>query len=91
MSLEIPLNRNQAITALTLTDLLEHGYPSDHPAIATFRGSWRDRSMLTLDANRRQPVRRWRAGCLGASICATVGANLAHGLGNGPIGALVSA
>jgi hypothetical protein len=31
---------------------------------------------------------RW---CLGAGIVATTGANLAHGIGNGPIGALVSA
>jgi hypothetical protein len=31
---------------------------------------------------------RW---CLGAGIVATIGANLAHGLGHGPIGALVSA
>jgi Protein of unknown function (DUF2637) len=49
-------------------------------------------SMLILDANRRHrpvpPLARW---CLGAGILATVGANLAHGLGNGPIGALVSA
>jgi hypothetical protein len=29
--------------------------------------------------------------CLAAGIVATVGANLAHGLGHGPIGALVSA
>jgi hypothetical protein len=49
-------------------------------------------SMLILDANRRQqpvpPLARW---CLGAGILATIGANLAHGLGHGPIGALVSA
>jgi hypothetical protein len=49
-------------------------------------------SMLILDANRRNqpapPVARW---CLGAGIVATVGANLAHGLDHGPIGALVSA
>jgi hypothetical protein len=49
-------------------------------------------SMLTLDANRRHqrvpPLARW---CLGAGILATTGANLAHGLGHGPIGALVSA
>ena len=46
-------------------------------------------SMLTLDASRRNqpvpPLARW---CLGAGIVATVGANLAHGLGHGPIGAL---
>src|SRR5215467_15700202 len=34
------------------------------------------------------PLARW---CLGAGIVATTGANLAHGLGHGPIGALVSA
>jgi hypothetical protein len=49
-------------------------------------------SMLTLDANRRHQrvptLARW---CLGAGIVATTGANLAHGLGHGPIGALVSA
>jgi hypothetical protein len=49
-------------------------------------------SMLILDANRRNrpvpPLARW---CLGAGILATIGANLAHGLSHGPIGALVSA
>jgi hypothetical protein len=49
-------------------------------------------SMLILDANRRHqpvpPLARW---CLGAGILATIGANLAHGVGHGPIGALVSA
>jgi hypothetical protein len=49
-------------------------------------------SMLILDANRRHqpvpPLARW---CLGAGILATIGANLAHGLGHGPVGALVSA
>jgi hypothetical protein len=49
-------------------------------------------SMLILDANRRHhpvpPLARW---CLGAGILATIGANLAHGFGHGPIGALVSA
>lgn len=49
-------------------------------------------SMLILDANRRTrtvpPLAQW---CLGAGILATVGANMAHGLGHGPIGALVSA
>ena len=48
--------------------------------------------MLTLDASRRHqpvpPLARW---CLGAGIAATICANLAHGLGHGPIGALVSA
>jgi hypothetical protein len=49
-------------------------------------------SMLILDANRSghraPPLAR---SCLGAGIIATIGANLAHGLGHGPIGALVSA
>jgi hypothetical protein len=49
-------------------------------------------SMIILDANRRSQrvpaLARW---CLGAGIAATIGANLAHGLGHGPIGALVSA
>jgi Protein of unknown function (DUF2637)/Homeodomain-like domain len=49
-------------------------------------------SMLILDANRRhQPVPHLAQWCLGAGIAATIGANLAHGLGHGPIGALVSA
>jgi hypothetical protein len=34
------------------------------------------------------PLARW---CLAAGVLATIGANLAHGLGHGPIGALVSA
>ena len=49
-------------------------------------------SMLILDASRRHhrgpPLARW---CLGAGIAATIGANLAHGLGHGTIGVLVSA
>jgi hypothetical protein len=49
-------------------------------------------SMVVLDASRRgQPVPRLAAWSLGAGIVATVGANLAHGVGNGPVGALVSA
>jgi hypothetical protein len=49
-------------------------------------------STLILDANRRhRPVPRLARWCLGAGILATIGANLAHGLGHGPIGALVSA
>jgi hypothetical protein len=49
-------------------------------------------SMVVLDASRRNervpPLAAWS---LGVGIVATVGANLAHGLGHGPIGALVSA
>jgi hypothetical protein len=45
-------------------------------------------SMVILDASRRgQPVPRLAAWSLGAGICA----NLAHGVGHGPVGALVSA
>ncbi|MEV5706016.1 DUF2637 domain-containing protein [Actinoallomurus sp. NPDC052274] len=49
-------------------------------------------SMVVLDANRRTravpPLALWS---LGVGIVATIGANLAHGVGHGPIGALVSA
>jgi hypothetical protein len=49
-------------------------------------------SMVALDASRRNhPVPRLALWSLGAGIVATVGANLAHGLDNGPVGALVSA
>ncbi len=49
-------------------------------------------SMVVLDASRRnQPVPRLAAWSLGAGIVATVGANLAHGMGHGPVGALASA
>jgi Protein of unknown function (DUF2637) len=49
-------------------------------------------SMVVLDASRRNHrVPRLAAWSLAAGIVATVGANLAHGLGHGPIGAVVSA
>jgi hypothetical protein len=49
-------------------------------------------SMVVLDASRRNhPVPRLALWSLGTGIVATVGANLAHGLGHGPVGALVSA
>jgi Protein of unknown function (DUF2637) len=49
-------------------------------------------SMVVLDASRRNHrVPRLAAWSLGAGILATVGANLAHGLGHGSIGSLVSA
>jgi hypothetical protein len=49
-------------------------------------------SMVMLDANRRhQPVPALAKWSLGVGIVATIGANLAHGLGHGPLGALVSA
>lgn len=48
-------------------------------------------SMVVLDASRRNHrVPRLAAWSLGVGIVATVGANLAHGVGHGPIGALVS-
>jgi hypothetical protein len=48
-------------------------------------------SMVILDANRRrQPVPTLAKWSLGVGIVATIGANLAHGLGHGPVGALVS-
>jgi hypothetical protein len=49
-------------------------------------------SMVVLDASRRNhPVPRLALWSLGAGIVATVAANLAHGLGHGSVGALVSA
>jgi len=49
-------------------------------------------SMVALDASRHsQRVPRLAGWSLAVGIVATVGANLAHGLGHGPIGALVSA
>jgi hypothetical protein len=49
-------------------------------------------SMVVLDASRRnQYVPRLAAWSLAAGIVATIGANLARGLGHGPIGVLVSA
>jgi hypothetical protein len=49
-------------------------------------------SMVVRDASRRnQPVPRPATWSLGAGIVATVGANLVHGVGHGPVGALVSA
>ncbi|MDN3355834.1 DUF2637 domain-containing protein [Actinomadura sp. DC4] len=49
-------------------------------------------SMVMLDANRRhQPVPTLAKWSLGVGIVATVGANLAHGMGHGAVGALVSA
>ena len=49
-------------------------------------------SMVVLDASRHgQSVPRLAAWSLGTGIVATIGANLAHGVGHGPVGALVSA
>jgi hypothetical protein len=48
--------------------------------------------MVVLDASRRNhPVPLLAKWSLAVGIVATVGANLAHGLNHGPIGALVSA
>ncbi len=48
--------------------------------------------MVVLDASRRnQPVPQLATWSLGAGIVAAVGANLAHGVRHGPVGALVSA
>jgi Protein of unknown function (DUF2637) len=49
-------------------------------------------SMAVLDASRRnRRVPRLAAWSLAAGIVATIGANVAHGLGHGPVGVLVSA
>jgi hypothetical protein len=49
-------------------------------------------SMVILDASRRgQRVTQLAVWSLGTGIVATVGANLAHGMGHGPVGALASA
>jgi hypothetical protein len=46
-------------------------------------------SMVVLDASRRGlPVPRLAAWSLGGGIVVTVGANLAHGMGHGPVGGL---
>lgn len=48
--------------------------------------------MVVLDASRRgQRVPLLAAWSLAAGIATTVGANLAHGLGHGAVGVLVSA
>src|SRR6266576_2620232 len=49
-------------------------------------------SMVILDASRRkQSVPALAKWSLGVGIAATIGANVAHGLTHGPIGAVVSA
>lgn len=49
-------------------------------------------SMVVLDASRRsQPVPPLAKWSLAIGIVATIGANLAHGLDHGPVGAMVSA
>ena len=50
-----------------------------------------DSMSLEIDGRRNRPVPRLAAWSLGTGIVATVGANLAHGVGHGPVGALVSA
>ena len=44
-----------------------------------------------MPADGTTPYQGWPRGARGAGIVATVGANLAHGVGHGPVGALVSA
>ncbi len=57
----------------------------------TVDGLIRAASTVVLDASRRdQPVPRLAAWSLGTGIVATVGANLAHGVGLGPVGALAA-
>jgi hypothetical protein len=62
------------------------------PVRRTFKAITRLPSMLNLDANRRGHrvplLAQW---CLDGGIVATVGVKLAHGLGHGPVGALISA
>lgn len=37
----VPLGRDQAITALTVTELLARDHPTDHPLVATLRDELR--------------------------------------------------
>jgi hypothetical protein len=48
-------------------------------------------SMVMLDAARKSPVPALARWLLGLGIAATLAANVAHGLGHGPIGAAVAA
>src|SRR4051812_46516414 len=49
-------------------------------------------SMVILDASRRaRPVPGLAKWSLGVGIVATIGANVAHGMNHGPVGAVVSA
>ncbi|GAA4514056.1 DUF2637 domain-containing protein [Actinoallomurus oryzae] len=66
--------------------------PPARPVPLTVDGLIWAASMVMLDANRRrQAVPALAKLSLGVGIVATIGANLAHGLGHGPVGALVSA
>ena len=50
------------------------------------------RSMVMLDSARRKtPVPALARWLLGLGVAATLGANVAHGLGHGPVGAAVAA
>ena len=80
----------------------QHAYelvtPTARPASPPgfFPSPWTDliwaASMVVLDASRRnQPVPPLAEWSLAAGIVATVGANLANGIGHGPVGALVRA
>jgi hypothetical protein len=37
----VPLGRDQAITALTIAELLARGHPADHPLVTTLRDELR--------------------------------------------------
>jgi Protein of unknown function (DUF2637) len=69
----------------------EHGVTAQLLPFTLYGLIWAG-SMVVLDASRRNHrVPRLAAWSLGAGIMATVSANLAHGLGHRPTGALVSA
>ena len=74
--------------------VLSHGESGATARLAPFTvdGLILAASMVMLDASRRsQRVPRLAGWSLAVGIVATVGANLAHGVVHGPIGALVSA
>lgn len=76
----------ELVTSHGETDLTAHLLPF------TVDGLIWAASMVALDAGRRHhPVPRLAVWSPATGIVATVGANLAHGLGHGPIGAMVSA
>jgi hypothetical protein len=72
---------------------LARGVRSDSPVVAV-HGGRADLGGVDGGTGRQppgQPVPRLAAWSLGTGIVATVGTNLAHGMGHGPVGALVSA
>jgi hypothetical protein len=67
-----------------------HGESRRDGPIASIHSGWADLGRVHSGAGRQppgQPVPRLGAWSLGAGIVATVGANLAHGAGHGPVGA----